>query len=66
MHKPKSTLAVTVDSASGTLAVRIVGGEDLGIVIDSLPKQERLHLAVGTYDDSCKITLLSEGDVAGV
>ena len=53
------TLEVTVNSANGTLALRIVGGEDLGVVIDTLPKQQPLHLAVGTGDDECKVTLLA-------
>ena len=53
------TLEVTVNSANGTLALRVVGGEDLGVVIDTLPKQEPLHLAVGTGSGSCKVTLLT-------
>jgi hypothetical protein len=43
------TLEVTVNSANGTLALRIVGGEDLGVVIGTLPKQQPLHRPGGCY-----------------
>jgi hypothetical protein len=52
------SIVISVDSAVGTLSVKIVGGDDLGVVIDSLPKNEKLHLAVGTGKPECKVTLL--------
>ena len=34
-------LVVTLDPANGTLAMRVLAGEDPGAVIGSIPKQER-------------------------
>jgi len=60
------TLEVTVNSANGTLALCVVGGGDLGVVIDAtLPKQQPLHLVVGSCDQRCKVTLLTPEAEAG-
>jgi hypothetical protein len=58
------TLRLTIDSIAGTLSVAIVGGDDLGVVVDQLPTDEPLHLAVGTYVRACRITLL-DGEPTG-
>ena len=39
--------------------MRLIGFEDFGVIIDSLPTDEPLHLAVGTGKKECRITLLS-------
>ena len=57
-------LRVTIDSGAGTLSVAIAGGEDLGVVVDQLPTNEQLHLAVGTFHDDCRVTLL-DGEPTG-
>lgn len=53
------TLDVTVNAKEGTLALAVVGGIDMGVVIRGMPTDAPLHLAVGTYDGSCKVTLLA-------
>jgi hypothetical protein len=58
------TLRLTIDSSAGTLSIAIAGGDDLGVVVDQLPTDEPLHLAVGTCDHRCRVTLL-ESDPTG-
>jgi hypothetical protein len=55
------TLDVTINASDGTIAVAIVDGEDLGVVITSMETEAPLHLAVGTHDSRCKVTLLDRG-----
>jgi hypothetical protein len=57
-------LRVAVDSSAGTLSFAIAGGNDLGVVVDQLPTDEPLHLAVGTAKPRCMVTLL-DGEPTG-
>ena len=58
-------LRVAIDSGAGTLSISIVGGDDLGVVIDQLPNDEPLHLAVATDSGDCRVTLLDGESIGG-
>ena len=60
------TLDITIDASAGTIAAAVVGGEDLGIIISGVKTDSPLHLAVGTGNGACKVTLLEAAGNAGV
>lgn len=60
-----SEIIATIDTTNGTLAMKVVGGEDLGVVISSLPVNRPLHLSVGSGSEKCKITLKEAASMEG-
>ena len=53
------TLDVTVNAKEGTLALAVVGRIGICVVIRGMPTDAPLHLAVGTGNRSCKVTLMA-------
>ena len=44
------------------MSLRVLGGVDVGVVIDTLPEQQRFHLVVATGRGLPKVTLLSKAE----
>ena len=52
-------VAVILDCDTGTLSIGVEGQMPVTVVCTTLPKNEALHFACGTYTDACSVEMLS-------
>ena len=52
-------VAVILDCDTGTLSIGVEGQMPVTVVCTTLPKNEALHFACGTWGDACSVEMLS-------